>query len=158
MLLGAEISHHYQHIDTYHSVRNYSQLSASQKKLLAMEIAHLVVVNFSHGNPAFTPDQLAKQLELPVPFVQQILSRLVDSGVIARIALKTEHEFAYQPAKPLTLLSLKSVFDALDQKGEQGIRIGSMHTVTPLISLLQQLDEAQETSPANILLKDVPLS
>lgn len=157
VLLGAEISHHYQHIDTYHSVRNYSQLSASQKKLLSLHIAHRVVVNFSQGNPALTTEPIATQIDLPVPFVQRILTELVESGVLVRISLKAEYAFAYQPAKSVTLLTIKSVLDALDQHGE-GVRIHSLDRVTPLVSLVQQLEEAQKSSSANILLKDVPLS
>lgn len=156
VLLGAEISFHHQHIGTYQFVRRYSQIAPSLKKLLVLQVAHLLVVNFSQGKSALTTGQIAHNLELPVPVVLQILTELVESGTMSRISIKGESEFAYQPAKAINLLSIKSILDALEQKGDHDLPLSTMEKLPAMIDLLRQFDEVVEHCSANVLLKDIP--
>jgi membrane protein len=157
VLFGAEISFYYQNIETFQGDHRYSRITPYLQKLLALRVAHLLVVNFSQGKKPFTVNQIARTLEMPPPLVQEILTELVESGTVSRTPVKNEDGFAYQPAKAIDLLTIKHIVNALEQKGMTDIQFAQTVEVSALSGILRQFDEVVEQSSANMLLKDVPM-
>lgn len=153
VLFGAETSFFHQHRQTWHSYQHYARLSPYLHKLLALHIAHLIVKNFAQGRPPLNADQLVRQTQLSLALIQKSLDRLIESGIISQTSVKGELDMAYQPAKPLELLSIQSVLAALERRGIEDSQV----LQTPYIEqIVKQFDAALEQHPANVLLRDLP--
>lgn len=157
VLLGAEISFYYQHGEVYRSKRRYECITPAIKKLLALRIVHLVVMNFLKGEKPLASSQIANLLELPLPLIRQLLAELVKGGIVSGVSGKEPEKLTYQPARAVDLLTVKSIIDALEQQGEDDIPLVQTEEVAALSDILRQFDEAIAQHPVNILLKDIPL-
>lgn len=157
VLFGAEISFFHQHRKTWHSYQYYERLSPYLHKLLALHIAHVLIKNFAQGHPPLNAEQLMRQTQLSLALIQQSLDMLIESGVVSKTPVKRERDMAYQPAKALELLTVKSVLTALEQRGIEDSQVLQTPRIEPIAKLLEQFDAALEQHSANVLLKDMPL-
>ena len=155
VLFGAEIAFYHQQGETYRYNHLYSTLAPSLKKLLALRISHLVVVHFSQGTTPVTTNQIAHTLGLSSLLLHPILDELVQGELLSRIPGNDNRELAYQPAKTVNLITVKSVIDALEFQGEQELPYIQTKDTELFSEILQQFDNALEQSPANLLLKDL---
>lgn len=155
VLFGAEISFALQNVDTYEFEPFCSEISLSFKRLLTLQVAHLIIKNFSNEEKPLTPNQLSHILEIPIRLVNQILFELVRCGVVAETRTKDDRESAYQPACTINLLTIKHVIDALDNYGTDEIPVARNRELKSLSETLKTFNETIENSSANKLLKDI---
>ena len=87
--------------------------------------------------------------------VNQILSELVDAGVVSRVDMNDDGEGGYQPARDPDSLTIKCVVDALDKKGTDDIPVGNSQDFEKLSETMKRLSDAMEASPANQRLGDI---
>lgn len=156
VLFGAEVSFFHQHRNTWHSYQYYERLSPYLRKLLALHIAHILVKNFAQGHPPLNAEQLTRQTRISLALVQQSLDLLLESEIISKTPVKREIDIAYQPAKPLDLLSVRFVLTALERRGIEDARALQTSYIEQLAKFLEQFDVALEQHPANILLQNLP--
>ena len=155
VLFGAELSFANQNVDTYEYEPDCLKASPGFKKLVALQIAHLLVKKFENGDRPLTDSQISAQLEMPIRLVHNILFDLVESGLVSEIKTQAEKEFAYQPARDINNLTIQYVLEALDQKGTDDIPVARTEDYQALSDALKKFSEAMESSPANKLLKDL---
>ena len=155
VLFGAEISFALQNIDTYDFEPDCSRVSLSYKRLLALQITHLITKNFSHEVKPLTAYQISHALEIPFRLVHQILYELVECGVAAETKTEDDQEFAYQPACTVELLTIKHVIDALEKSGTDDIPVAQNRELKILSDTLETFNDTIEKSSANKLLKDI---
>ena len=155
VLFGAELSFANQNVDTYEYEPDCLKASPGFKKLVALQIAHLLVKKFENGDRPLTDSQISAQLEMPIRLVHNILFDLVESGLVSEIKTQAEKEFAYQPARDINNLTIQYVLEALDQKGTDDIPVARTEDYQALSDALKKFSEAMEGSPANKLLKDI---
>ncbi len=155
VLFGAEISFALQNIDTYEFEPDCSRVSPSFKKLLSLQTAQLLVKSFSDGEKPLTANQISHTLEIPIRLVHQILYELVECGVAAETRTKEDKEFAYQPARTVSVLSIEYVINALDRSGTDKIPVAQTRELKILSETLQTFNDTIERSSANRLLKDI---
>jgi membrane protein len=155
VLFGEEISFYHQNIEVYQHDDQFSSLSLAFQKLLALRIVHLIIIHFSQGKPPLTDHHIADTLTLPLPVVQQHVTELVASGILSNTPLNDDDDFAYQPAKAIDLLTVKSVLDALEHQGRNTAQFIQENEFSVFADILQQFDQAVAQSPANRLLKDI---
>jgi len=155
VLFGAELSFANQNVDTYEYEPDSLKVSPGFKKLLALQIAHLLIKKFENGHKPLTDSQISAQLEMPIRLVHNILFDLVESGLVSEIKTKADKEFAYQPARDINKLTIQYVLETLDQKGTDNIPIAKTENFEALSQALQNFSEAMEKSQANKLLKDI---
>lgn len=155
VLFGAEISFALQNLDTYEFEPDCSRVSTSFKKLLSLQTAHLIVMNFSDAHKPLTANQISHILEIPLRLVNHILYELVECGVAVETKTKDDLEFAYQPARSINILTIKYVIDALDNNGTADIPVVKNREQKILSESLQAFNDTIEKSPANRLLKDI---
>jgi membrane protein len=72
VLIGAEISHAYQHSDHMDETSGGQAISISQSRLLALTVCRHVVRLFHQGKPAQTTMQIADALALPPALVDNL--------------------------------------------------------------------------------------
>jgi membrane protein len=155
VLFGAEISFAYQYVDTYEFEPDCRQISPAFKTLLTLSIAHLVISNFSKGGMPLAASKISYVLEIPIRLVQKILDELVDAGIFSNTDIKENRESAYQPGRDINTITIKSIIDALDQKGVDNIPVAQTTELKSLSEMLQSFSNELKKSPANRLLKDI---
>ncbi len=155
VLFGAELSFANQNVHTYEFEPDSHKVSPGYKKLLTLQIIHLLIKKFENGEPPPIDSQISKRLNMPLRLVHTILSDLVGSRLVAEIKTKSEKEFAYQPARDINQLTIQSVLEALDHEGIEDIPVAKTEDYRALSDALQDFSTAMENSPANKLLKDI---
>ena len=155
VLFGAEISFAYQYVDTYEFEPDRRQISPAFKRLLTLQIAHRVISTFSKGKMPLTASKLSQALEIPVRLVQQILDELVESEILSITEIKGNEKLAYQPARDINIITIKSIIEALEQKGVDNIPVAQTPELQSLSEVLWTFSAEIEKSPANCLLKDI---
>jgi len=155
VLFGAEISFAYQYVDTYEFEPDRRQISPAFKRLLTLQIAHRVISTFSKGKMPLTASKLSHALEIPIRLVQQLLDELVDSEILSIAEIKGNEKLAYQPARDINIITIKSIIEALEQKGVDNIPVAQTPELQSLSEVLWTFSAEIEKSPANCLLKDI---
>jgi len=155
VLFGAEISFSYQYADTYEFEPDRRQISPAFKKLLSLQIAHLVISTFSKGEMPLTASKISRVLEIPIRLVQQLLDELVESGIFSIAEIKGNKELAYQPARDINIITINSIIKTLEQKGVDNIPVAQTPELQSLSEVLSTFSDEIEKSPANRLLKDI---
>jgi membrane protein len=155
VLFGAELSFANQNVDTYHYEPDSLKVSPAFKKLLTLQVAHLLIQNFSKGEIPLTDAQISKRLEIPIRLIHQILFDLVESGLFVETRTTEEQKFGYQPARDIKGITIQSLLETIENDGVDNIPVAETEGFRVLSDALKQFNLALENSPANRLLKDI---
>lgn len=155
MLVGAEISFAYQYVDSYEFEPDCRDLSQIFKKLISLQIAHLVIKAFFRGEKPLTASKITQALEIPICLVQQILDELVEGGIFSYAETKENNELFYQPARDINGITINSIIEALERTGVDNIPIVQTSELKVLSETLQAFSHVIEKLPSNRLLKDI---
>jgi membrane protein len=155
VLFGAELSFANQNVDTYEYEPDCLKVSSGFKKLLTLQIIHLLIKNFANGEKPLSDSQISTQLQMPIRLVHNILFGLVESGLVSETKTKIDRELAYQPARDINKLTIQYVLEALEQNGIDTIPVAKTEDHQALSDALKNFSGAMESSPANKLLKDI---
>ena len=90
VLFGAELSFASQNVRTYEYEPDCLKISPAFKKLLTLQVAHLLVQTFKNGEKPLTDAQISHRLDIPIRLMHQILYELVASGLL--IETKTKED------------------------------------------------------------------
>ncbi len=155
VLFGAELSFASQNVDTYEFEPDSHKVSPGFRKLLTLQVVHLLINKFQNGDKPLTDSQISDKLQMPIRLVHRILSELVESSLVSEIKTKTDKEFAYQPARDINQLTIQSVLQALDHQGIEDIPVAQTEEYQALSQALQDFSQSMAESPANKLLKEI---
>jgi len=155
VLFGAEISFSYQYVDTYEFEPDLRQISPAFKRLLTLQVANRIISTFSKGKMPLTASNLSQALEIPIRLVQQLLDELVESEIFSITEIKENEKLAYQPARDINIITIKSIIEALEHKGVDNIPVAQTPELQSLSEVLWTFSAEIEKSPANLLLKDI---
>ncbi|MDD5580962.1 MAG: YihY/virulence factor BrkB family protein [Methylobacter sp.] len=153
VLFGCEIAFFLQNYEIYKNKNRISDLSFSLKKLIALQITHLVIKNFVQFKKPLSAPEIAAKLIIPIAFIQPILSNLVASHIILEIKNQDENEEIYQPAVDINILTIAYVINALEQCGQNHLQ--EINQEQMLVDAVNNFRELMETSKQNRLLKDI---
>ena len=155
VLLGSEISFAVQNVDTHGFPEGSERVSAYHNKVLSLLVARLVVRNFTDGEKPLTPSAIANVLGMPFPLVRRILSDLSTAGLFSTTQAEGEEEFAYQPARDIHKIAVKTVLDALERCGSLGLPFSSTGDFRAVSEILDAFGQVVEKSSANKLLLEL---
>jgi len=155
VLFGAELSFAHQNVDTYEFEPDQRNVSGRFRKLMALQIAHMLVKTFINGQEPLTASKISHTLEAPIRLVSRSLFDLTQSGIVSELETEDSQELAYQPARDVNQFTIKYVLDALDHKGIEDIHVVQTPELEVLAEALQRLGETIAASPDNKLLKDI---
>jgi len=155
VVFGAEISFAHQNVDMCEFEPDCLRASLSLKKLFSLQITHVLVKNFYKGNSPLTSTSIARELEIPIRLVRQVLFELVECNIVAEVKTQEYKETAYQPARDSDTLTIKCVIDALEKRGVDNIPAAHTRELKVLSESLQTFDDIIEKSPSNKLLKNI---
>ncbi|TFG92836.1 MAG: YihY/virulence factor BrkB family protein, partial [Syntrophobacterales bacterium] len=155
VLFGAEFSFAHQNVDTYEFEPDSLKISGSFKRLLSLQISHLLVSNFAEGGKPLTATQLSHRLEIPIRLVHQILFELTACGIVSDTKTDEYKEPAYQPARDIGTLTIQFVIEALENRGTDAIPVAQTAETKALSEALRAFGDEVTGSPSNRLLKDI---
>jgi membrane protein len=155
VLFGAELSFANQNVSTYEYEPDCLKISPAFKKLLILQVAHLIIQNLSNSEKPLTDSQISRRLEMPIRLVHNILFDLVQSGLVSETKTEEYKEFGYQPARDINILTINYILEALDQRGTDNIPVARTEALKILEDSLEKFSAAIEQSPANRLLKEI---
>lgn len=155
VLFGAELSFAHQNEEAFEFESDCSNISYAFNKLLTLGVAHLLVKDFSEGNPPLSAEQIARRLEIPIRLVREIVYGLVESKVVSGVCGPENEEIAYQPARDIDLYTIKYVVDSLEGRGSDHLPVAKSEELDKLSDCLKALGELVEKSPSNVLLKEI---
>ncbi len=150
VLFGCEISFYIQNYANYKHHEHYSQISFSTKKIIALQVSHLIINRFSHAQPPLSCVQIAEHLNLPRTIVQLVLTSLLEARILVAITALNE-DILFQPAQDTSLISIYKVIQALENQGNNLLK--NNITFAPLVKINAELENALKTVCENTLLK-----
>ena len=155
VLFGAELSFANQNVGTYEYEPDSRKVSPAFKKVLTLQIAHLLIKNFASGDRPLTDVEIGTWLKIPIRLVHNILYDLVQSRVISETTTREDQRYGYQPALDINTLTIKYVVDAVEHNGTNDIPVARTEEFAALSEALDKFRDEMEASPANRLLKDI---
>ena len=156
VLFGAEIAFANQNVETYEFESDCNSVSHSFKNLLSLRMTHLCVKLFVKGEKPWTGRQIAHELAMPIRLVRQLLFDLTQAGVLSEVKLNEGvTDNAYQPARDVDTMTVKSVVQALDDRGTNNVPVAASKELEKFDDCLKQMTQSLENAPANILIKNI---
>jgi membrane protein len=155
MLAGAEYSFGHQNVDLYEFEPDFVNISPHLKKLLSLQIAHLLVKRFADDEPPTSALDISQRLKIPIRLVQRILGEMVSAGLVAGMCLPSDDEPIYQPASDIHFWTVTHVLDRLDHRGVDRLPLSETEYLQRLKDALQAVRGAGQAAAANRLLKDI---
>lgn len=155
LLFGAEVSFAHQNVDTYEFEHDCLNVSHVFKRLLALQIAGILVKRFASGQTPLTAIQISDSLDIPIRLVQDMLFELTKAGIISEIKEATYKQSSYQPARDINQLTIHYVMDVMDKQGGGDIPVARTPELEKLQETLKEFEKLIGLSPKNTLLKDL---
>lgn len=153
VLFGCEMAFFLQNYETYRNNNRFSDLSFSLKKVIALQITHLIIKNFTQLNDPLTADEIATKLVIPIAIIQPVLSKLIVSHIIVEFKNQDEDDEVYQPAVDINILTIAYVINALEYCGQN--HLPDINHEQLFMNAVNNFRELMEASEQNRLLKDI---
>jgi len=155
VLFGAELAFASQNVDTYIFESDTKSISTSLKRLLSLQIVHLIVREFKTGEHPETDAEIAADLDLPIRLVREILQDLHEAEIISEIVNAKDNSITFQPARTIDSLTVNQVICMLESNGSSKIPVKQTEGVADISKTLDSFNELVNNSSANVLLKDI---
>jgi len=154
LIFGCEISYAYEHHETFGFHPDYSRVCYEKKRLLMLTVFRFMIINFVKGEVPHDPKTIAQGLEIPLTFVKKILSELKKAGLVVEVIDESGQRVAYQPARSIEGIKIKTVFDLYENYGNNIPDLPSEDYIK-LKHYLQEISESIESSSGNVRMIDI---
>jgi hypothetical protein len=109
---------------------------------------------FVQGTTAPDAATIANSLNIHAREAQNVIKILLEAGLISEVLSKGRVQNGYQPAFDINLLTVKNVVDRVESLGVEPNN-PQLTELAEINKLYATFDTVIETSPANILIKDL---
>ena len=119
ILIGAEMSYAIQNNEEFEYEQDLNLMSRRYKDFVMLYLLNVIIKRFEADEAPLTAHELAIRDHLPIRLVNQLLSRLVETGVLREVYVENEEDRAYQPALDTHKISLGMVMKRIDGQGSE---------------------------------------
>ena len=133
------------------------KLSPSQKKLISLSHCPPLCGGLCRGSPPLSAAGISGQLGLPLVLVKFVINELCETGILVEVASPGNDKSAYMPARNPGTITVASVIEAVDGHGISCMGMPAGDESEDLQGILKEFSRVIEGSPANRLLKAIPL-
>jgi len=123
------------------------------KKVIALQITHLVIKNFTQLNNPLTASEIAARLVIPIAIIQPVLSKLMACHILLEFKNQGEDDEVYQPAVDINIVTVAYVVNALEQCGQNHLPDSNQEQL--FMDAVDTFTKLMESSEKNRLLKDI---
>jgi membrane protein len=155
ILFGAELTFAYQNYERYHYEVTSNHISPFQRRVSGILVAQLIAKHFVEGGQPYTVQQLSGKLDLPYRVIRNSVEDLLKCHILSEVLVQGKRkskDSAYQPAIDVHLLSIASVYNALNTLGNVPLAEDDNADMKRISDLLEQPFKDFEKSDANKLL------
>jgi membrane protein len=155
VLVGAQLAASHQNARSARQRLHARRADQALKETLAVAIAAHVAHDFLAGGPRRTHVQLAEQLEVPPPAVEEILDHLVRAGLLVRAVVG--RDVGYVPGRDVDAVRVSDLRAALRRDAEsEEIRAAVERHIGPELQRVLAAAEAEScASPRNRTLREL---
>ena len=120
ILIGAQMSYAIQNNEEYEYEQDLNQMSRRYKDYIMLYLLSTIIARFENDEVPLTAHDLAVRDNLPIRLVNQLLGRLVETGILREVYVEDEgEEKTYQPALDTHKISVGLVLDRTDAQGTE---------------------------------------
>lgn len=141
VLLGGTVSYAVQNVHFRNSQAAWGNLSETLRERLTLLVLLSIGRRFNACQPPRTASELSESLKVPTQIVNECLNRLVRMNLVTPIPAPEDNDdtdFRYQPARPLSKLTLREFKDLDDGLGGMPTHV----TLTHMDPVLREYHEA----------------
>jgi membrane protein len=155
VLVGAQVSVACQNLDRLGFEADSQTISLGLRRLLTLLVATQVVKRFCLGEGASSSKTLCSELKVPPPLLQDLLNDLSACGLLVEVKTDSNHNAFYQPAIDPDRITIQYVIARLEENGRTDPPVDRSETFTKLFESMAKFRDAVDSSPANLLLKQL---
>jgi len=119
ILIGAEMSYAIQNNEEFEYEHDLNSMSRRYKDFIMLYLLSLIIKRFEAGEAPYTAHDLAVRDHLPIRLVNQLLSRMVETGILREVYSEDDEERMYQPALDSHKISVGMVINRIDAQGSE---------------------------------------
>lgn len=119
ILIGAEMSYAIQNNEEFEYEQDLNQMSRRYKDFIMLYLLSVVIRRFKADEAPLTAHELAIRDHLPIRIVNQLLSRMVETGLLREVYVEDEEEKTYQPALDTHKMTVGMVLRRIDAQGTE---------------------------------------
>ena len=119
ILIGAEMSYAIQNNEEFEYEQDLNSMSRRYKDFIMLYLLHVIIKRFEADEEPLTAHELAIRDHLPIRLVNQLLGRMVETGILREVYVEDEEEKTYQPALDSHKISVGMVIDRIDAQGTE---------------------------------------
>lgn len=122
VLVGGQVSYAVQNVHVRNSRLAWGSLSAANRDRLSLAVLMAVCRRFHAGKTPISVPEISDAVRLPAQVVNECLNRIVDAGYVMAVpshAGSTSTEVCYNPARPLSRITLFEFMTTADNLGEK---------------------------------------
>lgn len=119
ILIGAEMSYAIQNNEEFEYEQDLNQMSRRYKDFIMLYLLSVIIRRFESDEAPMTAHELAIRDHLPIRVVNQLLSRMVETGLLREVYVEDEEEKTYQPALDTHKMTVGMVLRRIDAQGTE---------------------------------------
>jgi membrane protein len=155
VLFGAKISFATQNIDMFEFENETIHMNDYSRRILSILIVHRIIQNFKTGLNPLKPEELSKELKIPIRMIKSVLNDLVRCRILSEVITDNPKMNAFQPAQFIDRFSVKFIIESLDKLGETYIAKEDTELTQKIISIQESFYNQMDNAPDNVLIKNL---
>jgi len=119
ILIGAEMSYAIQNNEEFEYEQDLNSMSRRYKDFIMLYLLSVIIRRFEADEASLTAHQLAIRDHLPIRLVNQLLGRMVETGILREVYVEDEEDRTFQPALDTHKISVGMVLERTDMQGTE---------------------------------------
>lgn len=119
ILIGAQMSYAIQNNEEFEYEKDVNTMSRRYKDFIMVYLLSVIIKRFEADEAPLTAHELAIRDNLPIRVVNQLLSRLVETGILREVYVEDKEEKTFQPALDTHKISVGMVFERIESQGSE---------------------------------------
>lgn len=152
VLLGAQVSYAAQNVRAYLQQRASERIDQRGRELLACRAVFVACEHFLRGQPAPSVAELAERIGAPPQWLNQLLSRLKECGVLTRVS---DERSGIVPARGPESIRITDVLEAVRTGAGAATKFHHAGCGSVVEKVLGEIDSAGRTTSANHNIRDL---
>ena len=119
ILIGAEMSYAIQNNEEFEYEQDLKKMSRRYKDFIMLYLLSIIVRRFEADEAPLTAHELAIRDYLPIRLVNQLLGRMVETGILREVYVEGKEEKTYQPALDTHKITCGMVVERIESQGTE---------------------------------------
>ncbi len=155
IIFGAELSFAFQNERSFEFEVDTKRMSLHTRKVISLLLVSDVAKTFAKGQMAQSALELSTSLRLPIRLVNELVTQLLDAGILVEINPSDNREMVLHPAFDIHTMDIAGVIKKMEHSGYSGLIPDDSESVTVIRESFSELELRFKTLPENRLLKDL---